>query len=93
MDDGLAGFDDEFGAGAGDAVGLFNVTDHLVVCGVGLRGNIAYDVATLAVVKFIAGIAVAEIVGLGCAVSTAGKGGGDEFGGDGREVGLEIIDA
>lgn len=64
VDDGFAGFDDEFGAGAGDAVGFLDITDHFVVCGVSLGCDVAHDVASLAVVEFITGIAVAQIVGL-----------------------------
>ena len=58
MNDGLAGFDDEFGAGACDASGFSDFVDYFVVGGVSFFGEVAYNIATFAIVEFITGIAI-----------------------------------
>ena len=95
MDEGGAGFDDELGFGFGDAAGFLDFVDGFEVGGVGFRGEVAEDVAAFAVVKFVtrvSGLESVEGVDLGWTIATAGKGGGDEFGSDGGEVGFSIIE-
>ena len=58
MNDGLAGFDDEFGAGACDASGFSDFVDYFVVGGVSLVGEVAHDIAAFAIVELITGIAI-----------------------------------
>jgi hypothetical protein len=58
MNDGLAGFDDEFGAGACDASGFSDFVDYFEVGGVSLFGEVAHNVATFAIVELITGIAI-----------------------------------
>ena len=96
MNERSPGLDDEFRSRGDNAARLFNIADDFVVGGVALRRDVTHDVAAFAVEEFGAGISGFQgIEGweVRAPVSAAGEGGGDEFGGDGGEIWLEVIDA